>query len=247
MSMDTESLEQVLRSQPVWRGRRSQGKSWPVIATGFAELDALLPGGGWPLGSVMEIGLPCWGAGELRLLLPAMAALAQAGRWIAWVAPPYQPYAPGLIQAGIDLAYFLAVEAREGDIPWSLEKILRSGRCGMALAWPERLADHQARRLQLAAEEGGALAVLFPLQTGGARHAALRLALRPAGEGLRVEILKCRGSLHRASLLLNPEGSFGRPSRPLAGRKEDPLLAKEGWRVAPGWSNGVDGCSGVRK
>jgi cell division inhibitor SulA/protein ImuA len=215
--MDGETLEHLLRTHPgIWRGRRSQGKSWPVIATGFPELDTLLPGGGWPVGAVLEIRVPCLAVGELRLLLPAMAELSRGGRWIAWVAPPYQPYAPGLIQSGIDLAHFLVVEAREGDIPWSLEKLLRSGRCGMALAWPERLADHQARRLQLAAEEGGALAVLFPLQTSGAGHAALRIAVRPTGTGLAVEILKCRGSLRRESLLLNTRFFLGsvRNSRP---------------------------------
>lgn len=202
--MNGEALEQVLRTHPgVWRGRRSQGKCWPAIATGFPELDAVLPGGGWPMGGLLEIRVPCLGIGELHLLLPAMAELGREGRWVAWIAPPHSPYAPGLIQAGIDLAHLLVVEVQEaGDIPWSLEKLLRSGRCGMALAWPRRLADHQTRRLQLAAEEGGALAVLFTLESGGAGHAALRIEVRPVRGGLAVEIVKARGSLRRESLIL---------------------------------------------
>jgi len=198
------ALQQLLSEEPgIWRGLRSENSAWPVIASGFPELDALLPGGGWPLGALMEILTPCLGVGELRLLLPAMAALSHAGRWIAWVAPPHQAYAPALVQAGIRLSQVLIVESREtSDIPWSLEKLLRSGRCGMALAWPCRLSAHQTRRLQLAAEQGGALAALFPGQTGNNSHAALRIEVSPLPEGLALNIVKARGSLRHESLIL---------------------------------------------
>lgn len=203
--MNTAALDQLLLAQVgVWRGLRSKHQAWPVVATGFPELDALLPGGGWPLGGVLEILSPCLGVGELNLLLPAMVAVTQAQRWIAWIAPPQQAYAPALAQAGIDLAYVLVVDCgQEADIPWSLEKLLRSGRCGMTLAWPRRLSDHQIRRLQLAAEAGSALAVLFPQQHNiGAGYTALRLEVRPAETGLALHIMKARGSLQCASLTL---------------------------------------------
>jgi hypothetical protein len=198
------ALQQLLSEEPgIWRGLRSESSVWPVIASGFPELDALLPGGGWPLGALLEIMTPCLGVGELRLLLPAMAGLSLSGRWIAWIAPPHQPYAPALVQAGIRLSQVLIVESREtSDIPWSLEKLLRSERCGMALAWPGRLNAHQTRRLQLAAEQGNALAVLFPGQTGSSSHAALRIEIRPTLEGLALNIVKARGSLRRESLIL---------------------------------------------
>ncbi|MDD1620750.1 MAG: translesion DNA synthesis-associated protein ImuA [Methylococcaceae bacterium] len=198
------ALQQLLSKEPgIWRGLRSESSTWRVVASGFPELDALLPGGGWPLGALMEILTPCLGVGELRILLPAMAALSLTGRWIAWVAPPHQPYAPALVQAGIRLSQLLIVESREAsDIPWSLEKLLSSGGCGMALAWPGRLSAHQTRRLQLAAEQGNALAALFPAQTCGSGHAALRLEVRPTPEGLALNIVKARGSLSRESLIL---------------------------------------------
>lgn len=203
--MSTSALEHILRSQAgVWRGLHADNQSWPVIATGFPALDALLPGGGWPLGGVLEILSLCLGVGELNLLLPAMVYLTQAKHWIAWVAPPQQVYAPALAQTGIDLAYVLIVDCQqEADIPWSLEKLLRSGRCGMALAWPRRLSDHQIRRLQLAAEAGSALAVLFPKQRNiGSGYTALRMEVRPTKTGLALHILKARGSLQRTSLIL---------------------------------------------
>lgn len=202
--MNRNALENLLLSEPgIWRGFRSESKAWPVIATGFPELDAVLPGGGWPLGALLEVGARCLGLGELHLLLPAMASLSQAGRWVVWVAPPHQVYAPALLQAGIELHRVLVVEPQlAGDIPWSLEKLLRSGYCGMALAWVRRLADHQTRRLQLAAEESGALAVLFPQKASGASHAALRIEVKPAEEGLALDILKARGSLRRESVIV---------------------------------------------
>ncbi|WP_445366329.1 translesion DNA synthesis-associated protein ImuA [Methylomonas sp. BW4-1] len=202
--MNATPLDQLLRTQTgIWRGLHSENQNWRTIASGFAELDALLPGGGWPLGGVLEILSPCLGIGELSLLLPAMASLSQSKRWITWIAPPQQVYAPALTQAGIDLAYVLVVDCRQAaDIPWSLEKLLRSGRCGMALAWPRRLSDHQIRRLQLAAEAGSALAVLFPKQRSGSGYTALRLEVKPTSTGLALHILKARGSLQRSSLTL---------------------------------------------
>ncbi len=204
MTATEQTLEQLLRSQAgIWRGLRSQTNAYPVIHSGFSELDSALPGGGWPASGVLEILSPNLGIGELSLLLPAMASISRAGRWIAWIAPPHQAYAPGLLQANIDLAYVLTVACRQADdIPWSLEKLLRSGRCGMALAWPKRLSDHQTRRLQLAAEAGGALAVLFKKQRNGSAYAALSLQVQPSANGLTLNILKARGSLQRESVLI---------------------------------------------
>ena len=204
MNRPSEPLEQLLRSQTgIWRGVRSANPDWATIATGFAKLDSLLPGNGWPLGALLEISIPCLGIGELHLLLPSMAKLSQAGRCIAWIAPPHQPYAPALVQAGIDLSQILVVDCRQdNDIPWTLEKLLRNRRCGMALAWPKRLSDHQTRRLQLAAEHGNSLAVLFPQQRGANNHATLRIELRATDQGLLLTILKARGSLRHESVVL---------------------------------------------
>src|SRR3546814_8292766 len=51
----------------------------------------LLPGQGWPLGSLIEL-LPSQpGIGEIRLLQPALASLGSE-RSVALVRPPYEPY-----------------------------------------------------------------------------------------------------------------------------------------------------------
>ena len=77
---------------------------------------------------------------------------------------------------------------------WACEQALRSGRGGAVLAWPGRIDFARLRRLQLAAERGDCLGVLFrPLRDAAASSpAALRLKVSPSPLGLDVEVLKRR-------------------------------------------------------
>ncbi len=168
------------------------------MPTGFATLDAELPGGGWPTGCLTEL-LPAHeGIGELRILGPALAALSRAGRRLAWIAPPHLPYAPALDAAGIALTQLLIVRtAAARDTLWAAEQALASAACGAVLVWPGRAKYAELRRLQLAAEKTRALAVLFraPRAASEASPAVLRLALHTAFGGLAVRILKRRGAV----------------------------------------------------
>jgi hypothetical protein len=209
------ALEQLRRHPAMWR---REAPPADALSTGFPALDEVLPDAGWPMGALTEILVPRAGAGELRLVLPALAELGTRGRWLAWVGPPHVPYAPALAARGIALSRILWVR---GDNPaqqlWSAEQALRSGVCGAVLAWlkrgrikrgrtyfPERKISaspfypppfYRLRRLQLAAESGGAWALLFRGEAppGDASPASLRLRVTPAGKGLAVEVLKCRG------------------------------------------------------
>jgi len=181
----------------IWRGSELARTACPGIASGFAALDAELPGGGWPCGALTEILPQHEGIGELRILGPALAQLASQGKFIAWIAPPYLPYAPALAAAGIDLARVLVVKtARDSDSLWAAEQALRSAACGGVLAWPRDIRYPQLRRLQLAAEGSRCLAVLFrPAEA--AREptpAVLRIALATSAGGLALSILKRRGA-----------------------------------------------------
>ena len=188
----------------VWRGRDQAGQK-AGLASGYPELDRHLPGGGWPSASLTEILTTQYGIGELRLLMPALSVLSRETppqqdfsepAWIAWVAPPFQPYPPALQQRGIDLSRMLIVRPKNaGEILWSAEQALSSGTCAAVLLWPEMLDDQGSRRLQLAAEKGRSWAIAFrPL---AARRepsaAALRLELHSSAQGTRVHILKSRG------------------------------------------------------
>lgn len=200
------SLATELDQHPgIWRGSELARSACPGIASGFAALDAELPGGGWPRGALTEILPQHEGIGELRILGPALAQLAAQGKFIAWIAPPYLPYAPALAAAGIALERVLIVKTtKDGNSLWAAEQALRSTACGGVLAWPRDIRYTQLRRLQLAAEDGRCLAVLFrPTQTAREPSpAVLRIALATAAGGLALSILKRRGAPLSRPILL---------------------------------------------
>lgn len=190
------SLESVLQHPGIWRGNQRAQTAEDALPTGFAALDALLPGGGWPRGALTEVLLARQGIGELRLIMPTLARLPEADGWLAWVAPPYVPYAAALAAAGIDLRRLLVAKPRnEADAWWTAEQALRSGACGALLAWLRAADERRMRRLQLAAETGHTWGVLFRHARAAQDRspAALRLLLEPSTEGLAVTILKRRG------------------------------------------------------
>lgn len=182
----------------VWRASKGLEKiGCENISTGFKELDEVLPGGGWPLGSLTEILSRRTGAGELTLLMPALARLSDQDRWATWIAPPHIPYAPALAAAGLRLSRMLVARPRRRrDILWSAEQALRSGGRPTVLAWIDSCDERSLRRLQLAAAESGGWVVLFRPQRQARRFspAALRLVLETTPQGERfVSLLKCRG------------------------------------------------------
>jgi hypothetical protein len=190
------SLDDVLSDPRVFRPRRLGSPSGAVQATGFAALDARLSGGGWPKGALTELLSDETGIGELRLVMPALSALAGQGRWVVWVSPPHLPYPPALSAAGLEPSQCLIVQPRtREDRVWAVEQGLRSGACAAVLAWRCNAASRHVRRLQLAAEAGDALGLIFrPLSAAVQRSpAALRLSLLASPDGLVVDILKSRG------------------------------------------------------
>ncbi len=206
------------RHPGIWRGGGFARSAYPGIASGYAALDAELPGGGWPCGALTELLPQHEGIGELRILGPGLARLAAQRKFIAWIAPPYLPYAPALAAAGIDLARVVIVKtAKDGDTLWAMEQALGSTACGGVLAWPGTLCFTQLRRLQLAAESGRCLAMLFrpPRAAREPSPAVLRIALATHQGGLALSILKRRGApLSRPILLpasLAPASGFSFP------------------------------------
>lgn len=197
----------------LWRAHQLGRAATSVQASGFAELDAQLPGGGWPVGAVTELLLPHPGVGEWRLLAPALVALQARQRCVLCLAPPAAPCAWALRALGVDLQRLVLVQAGGGppggtagcgrvpppaaDLLWALEQSLKSGHLGAVLAWlPPGLPPDALRRLQLAAQSHPGPAFLL-------RHAALRqqpsaaplrLALGSSGpDALQVVLLKRRG------------------------------------------------------
>lgn len=193
---------QLLSDPRIWRAGRAAAATCPALSTGHAALDAALAGG-WPLGTLVEVLVDDWGTGEFRLVAPALGRLSHAeaeggrARWILFAEPPYLPYAPGLQHAGIDVQRILVARCRRAvDVFWTLEQALRSGACAAVAGWCGTADTRRLRRLQLAAESGQALALLFrPRRYRHQRSPApLRLELA-AGDGdvLSIDVFKRRG------------------------------------------------------
>lgn len=203
------ALDEFLQRHPqVWRGRRAAWGNVDTIATGFTDLDAQLPGGGWPRGALTEVLLPQSGIGELRLLLPALARVQQEKKWIALIAPPHVPYAPAWQSAGIDLSRLLWVHTRSAaDLLWALEQALRAGTCGAVIGWPTSTPRfEQLRRLQLAAETGRSWGILFRPEAEAAQTspAAVRVRLEAHdNHHLAAHLLKRRGASGGESVQLS--------------------------------------------
>ncbi len=199
----TETAVQTLLNDPrIWRpGRRDDSARRRALGTGHPELDAALPDGGWPLGTVAEIFHDHPGVGELELICPTLAAVAERRQWLALIGPPYIPYAPGLVHAGIDPSRVLLIHPRAHEEHlWAAEQALQSGTCGAVGAWPQQADSAALRRLQLAAEAGDSWAVLFRPRSAAEQPspAAIRLsvAARP-DDTLDVHLHKCRGAQPR--------------------------------------------------
>jgi len=190
------SVAQLAQLPGVWRGGELEHVSHPVVATGHEALDRELPGGGWPTGTLSEVLHDAAGIGEVTFLAGAIARASDSDRVVAWINPPHLPYAPALAAAGIALPRCLVVRpAHRDDSLWAAEQALRSGACGAVLFWLPSDEYAWLRRLQMAAEAGRAMAVLFRSSAAErlSTPAHLRVALsREEGE-LLVRIPKRRG------------------------------------------------------
>ncbi len=224
-------VEQLLHSNPkLWRGCDMAGQGSYGLSTGYPELDEILPGRGWPRNGLVEVISKQWGMGELQLLLPLMRAVIAQGKWVLWISPPHQLYAPALVQAGVDTEQVLVVKADTScrDALWSMEKALQSGSCGLVLAWQNWLPGRVLRRLQLAGETGDTLGVLFKHNVSEHSPSPLRMEIKSScDEGstfsdTEVAVLKARGNFRPLSTQLDLYPCFGPDFRPGFQAKSEP-------------------------
>jgi len=193
--MTSAAFAALLAHPAVWRGSDCAPQP-DAISTGFAALDQVLPGGGWPSNALTEIVLAREGIGEMRLALPALAHLTRAGRQVVWIAPPWKPHAPALAAAGIALGHLALVRCRTPqEALWAFEQALRAPECGAAFAWLPERDERVLRRLAVAAREGRTWGVLWrrPGVRTRALAAPLRLGLDADQGRLAVHVLKRRG------------------------------------------------------
>jgi cell division inhibitor SulA/protein ImuA len=161
------------------------------------------------VGALTEIYSERPGIGELQLTMPAAARLTSSGRWMTMIAPPHIPYPPALAAHGIRLSRLILVNAADaGEAFWACEQALHSPGCGAVLAWIDHAPERALKRLQLAAEGGGAAALFFrSARAIPASPAALRLHVGRSQGRTVVRILKRRGSDLPAPIVLDMPGT----------------------------------------
>lgn len=188
----------------LWRATQLSRPAGPTVPTGFAALDNALPGQGWPVGQLIEILLDHPGCGELQLFRHALMQ-QHPERSIALVQPPHPP----CIQAWAN--WRLAPErllwlqpSCTADALWATEQVLRHNCCAAVLCWAHPIHPAGLRRLQLLARQSDSLCIVLRPDAvrGQPSAAALRLAVQPCRQGMRLHIIKRQGALSPAPILL---------------------------------------------
>ncbi len=159
--------------------------------------------------------------------------LARAGNFVLWCEQPRaldagELYAPALRTFGVDPERMLLVRARrDADALWAMEEGLRSRSLAAAVGEVAELSLTAARRLQLAAEAGGAAAIVLRpnRETPSPGAAATRWRIgeppartvdaprQPASPGLgaaqwRARPFRCRGGAFRMIEWNHETGDF---------------------------------------
>ena len=212
-----------------------------VVTLGVAEIDCRLPGRGLQPGRLHEVVGAIEGAGTgfvAHLLRRLMALDRDAGEGIGegsggpvlWCAPQDSLYAPGLASRGLDVDRLVMVVApRRDDRLWAMEESLR---CPGVLAVVGELQGREpvgltaSRRLQLAAGQGGAMALLLRPPPPGAG-----LAQQNAGEGAREDDDAVAGLVAGASAAVTRWHVQALPSAPDGGGSCD-MGRRSRWRLA---------------
>ena len=203
----------------VWRAGELGGASLQTVATGYASLDQVLPGNGWPKGAMTEVLQPQAGAHEWGLVAPALAAVQGAsngmnsikGQMLVLVGAPHLPFGPALGAQRLDMPRMLCVHGAAGNAPsllWATREALQCADVAAVLAWLPDARSAHLRRLQIAAHAHNKLLFVFrPLRAQQeSSPAPLRLLLEGAVHedgNLLVHVLKRRGPPLAAPVLLD--------------------------------------------
>jgi protein ImuA len=232
----------ALPHRQLWRGSAMGSPATPTLPSGFAALDAELPGGGWPTGAAVELLADQPGVLEWRLLAPGLrawwaaqalpgpsagrrAAPVPAARTLLLINPPHTPHLPGLQALGLPPSAFIWVAAQTpAEQLWAAEQAIKSRVA--VLAWLPEARPEQIRRLQVGALSSDAPIFLMRPERAGQQSSAapLRLVAKP-GEGwtLAVHVLKRRGPAHEGWLALPAVPGAIEPLLTAARRQRPPL------------------------
>ena len=203
MNMTSNHLPPDVIHPDIWLASQLGHATSKCVDTGFPILSTQLGGSGWPTGTLVDLMVQQPGIGEVRLLAPALAKVAH--KKVVLLQPPQVPNALGLLGMGLLPQDLYWVKGRtHADTLWAAEQVLRAGCCGALLFWVNQVRADSLRRLHLAAQAGETL--FFVLRPMFAEHdtspAPLRLALRPADNGIQINFVKRRGPVRDRPLII---------------------------------------------
>lgn len=190
----------------LWSGTELGTPISSVVPSGFAALDAELPGGGWPCRSLTEVLSPQPSVLEWRLVGPALGRVVSDGGQVTVVGPPKHPHLPGLRHAGIDEQHLVWVQAEApAERLWCTEQLIKANACGAIVAWLPQARPEQIRRLQVCAQACDGPVFLF--RPAAAQHESSAAPLRVMARfgvdwELHVHVIKRRGPAHEGALRL---------------------------------------------
>lgn len=135
------------------------------VSTNVPLLDAFASAAGDGLagGAIHEVldGSEEGSSGMFSVLIASAFVRAKAGGWIVWSDPYRTLYPPALARAGVALDRLLILRPRSSqDELWAVAECMRCAGVAATVASIGKLTPVQARRLQLAAEQGGGGGVL---------------------------------------------------------------------------------------
>ena len=132
------------------------------IPSGCCAMDRHLPHGGHARGSMVELIRHGTGSGVSSLALMIARQAMDEGKFLIVVDTQRQFYPPAMKSLGIPMERVIALQpANHADAIWGIDQALRCQAVGAVIAEIGNLEDRVARRLQLAAEQGGGLGVLL--------------------------------------------------------------------------------------
>ena len=208
-----------------------------VLPFGVEDVDRRLEGGGLATAALHEIAGASAALSDdaaATLFIAGIAARRGSGT-ILWALPRFDLFAPGLALAGLGPDRLLYAECgRDEEVLAVMEEGLRHGGLDAVIGEVGRVAMASARRLQLAAEEGGTTALMLrrwrrggedPLSVPSAAATRWKLACAPSAplpvEGIgrarwRVTLVRQRGGEPHHWLLEAPdaEGRLALPAEP---------------------------------
>jgi protein ImuA len=210
--MPAEERIAALRAEIAALAESARGGARASLSFGLDAIDRRLAGGGLAVAALHEVAGAAPGLGDdaaATLFAAAIAARRAGGEGtILWALSRRDLFAPGLASAGLAPGRILYAECRRNEeVLAVMEEGLRHGGLAAVVGEIGRATMTATRRLQLAAEEGGTMALMLkrwrrsgedPLALPSAAVTRWRLACAPSERLFMPGIARARWRLELA-------------------------------------------------